>query len=64
MIATMRTIVWGTIPFGAFVGGILGTAIGVVQTIVVGSLISVFAALWLLLGPVVALKEQPAPVGA
>src|SRR5437868_14746980 len=64
MNATMRTIVWGTIPFGAFVGGILGTAIGVVQTIVVGSLISVFAALWLLLGPVVALKEQPAPVGA
>ena len=64
MNATMRTIVWGTIPFGAFIGGILGTAIGVVQTIVVGSLISAVAAMWIFLGPVVALKEQPAPVSA
>ena len=64
MNATMRTIVWGTIPIGAFVGGILGTAIGVVPTIVLGSLISALASLWIFLGPVIRLKAQPAPVPA
>jgi len=64
MNATMRTIVWGTIPIGAFVGGILGTAIGVVPTIILGSLIEALAALWIILGPVIRLKEQPTPVMA
>lgn len=64
MNATMRTIVWGTIPIGAFVGGILGTTIGLVQTIVLGGILSLLAALWIFLGPVIRLKEQPAPVTA
>jgi predicted MFS family arabinose efflux permease len=64
MNATMRTIVWGTIPIGAVVGGILGTAIGVVPTIILGSLVSAAAALWLFFGPVVGLKRQPEPVPA
>jgi MFS family permease len=64
MNATMRTIVWGTIPIGAFIGGILGTAIGLVQTIVVGGVVSLLAALWIVLGPVIRLKEQPEPVMA
>ncbi len=64
MNATMRTIVWGTIPLGAFMGGILGTSIGLVQTIVIGGIVSVAAALWIFLGPVFRLKEQPAPVMA
>jgi MFS family permease len=64
MNATMRTIVWGTIPIGAFIGGILGTAIGLVQTILVGGVVSLLAALWIVLGPVVRLKEQPEPVMA
>ena len=61
MNATMRTIVWGTIPIGAFIGGILGTSIGLVQTIVIGGIVSVVAALWIFLGPVIRLKEQPPP---
>jgi MFS family permease len=64
MNATMRTIVWGTIPLGAFVGGILGTGIGLVQTIVLGGILSMLAALWIVLGPVIRLKEQPEPVMA
>ncbi|TMC42727.1 MAG: MFS transporter [Chloroflexi bacterium] len=64
MNATMRTIVWGTIPLGAFIGGILGTAIGLVQTIVLGGAVSLLAAVWIFLGPVIRLKEQPAPVMA
>jgi MFS family permease len=64
MNATMRTIVWGTIPVGAFIGGVLGTSIGLVQTIVLGGIVSVAAALWIFLGPVFRLREQPAPVTA
>src|SRR2546422_5782 len=64
MNATMRTIVWGTIPVGAFTGGILGTTIGVVQTIILGSVVSALAALWIFLGPVARLKEQPVPAPA
>src|SRR5205814_6469474 len=62
MNATMRTIVWGTIPLGAFIGGILGTSIGLVQTIVLGGILSTLAASWIFLGPVIRLREQPAPV--
>jgi MFS family permease len=64
MNATMRTIVWGTIPLGAFIGGILGTTIGLVQTIILGGVLSVLAALWIFVGPVIRLKEQPTPVMA
>jgi MFS family permease len=64
MNATMRTIVWGTIPIGSFIGGILGTSLGVVQTIILGSLVSVAASLWIFIGPVVRLKQQPEPVPA
>ncbi len=64
MNATMRTIVWGTIPLGAFIGGILGTSIGLVQTIAIGGILSTLAASWILLGPVIRLREQPTPVMA
>lgn len=64
MNATMRTVVWGTIPLGAFFGGILGTSIGVVNTILLGGAISALAAIWIFLGPVGRLQEQPAPVPA
>ena len=61
MNATMRTIVWGTIPIGSLLGGILGTYVGVVPTIVVGGFISLLAAIWILLGPI-RIREQPQPV--
>src|SRR5437899_1286927 len=64
MNATMRTIVWGTIPQGAFIGGILGTSIGLVQTIALGGILSTLAASWIFLGPVIRLREQPTPVMA
>src|SRR5438105_12020198 len=51
MDATIRTIVWGTIPVGAFIGGILGTSIGLGQTLVLGGFVSLLAALWIFLGP-------------
>ena len=60
MNATMRTIVWGTIPIGSFLGGILGSTVGIVQTIVIGAAIEALAVGWIVLGPVIRLREQPA----
>jgi hypothetical protein len=58
----MRTIVWGTIPIGAIVGGILGGAIGVVNTLYLGAFVAGSASLWIVLGPVIKIKNQPEPV--
>ena len=62
MNATMRTIVWGTIPLGAFLGGILATNIGLVPTLIVGALIGGSSVLWIILGPIVSLKKCPEPI--
>ena len=61
MNASMRFIVWGTIPVGSFVGGILATVIGVRQGIFVGSIMATTAFLWILFSPVRRLKEPPPP---
>jgi MFS family permease len=63
MNATMRTIVWGTIPVGAFLGGVLGTLIGIIPTLLVGAALGTLSGLWIAFGPVIKLREQPAPVG-
>jgi hypothetical protein len=62
MNATMRTIVWGTIPVGAALGGYLGTVAGVVPTIMAGAAISTLAAAWIVTGPVLRVRRQPEPV--
>lgn len=61
MNATMRTIVWGTIPAGSLIGGVLVTVWGIVPTLVVGALVSGGAVLWILLGPIIRLRRQPEP---
>ena len=62
MNATVRTIIWGTIPIGAFLGGIIGTAYGVLPAIYVGIAVSLLAGAWILAGPI-RLRVQPEPVG-
>jgi len=61
MNATMRTIVWGTIPVGSFLGGIFSTSFGIIPTLVIGSVISGTSFLWIALGPIFKLREQPEP---
>jgi Na+/melibiose symporter-like transporter len=58
--ATMRFLVWGTLPLGGLVGGILGAAIGIHNTIGIAGLGGSMAFLWVLLSPVRSLKEIPA----
>ena len=57
MNATMRTIVWGTMPLGALIGGVLGTTIGIVPTIYVAAVVSNLACLWIFLGPAVRIRS-------
>jgi MFS transporter len=47
MNATMRTIVWGTLPIGSAIGGIIGSTIGALPTIVIAGFVSLAAALWI-----------------
>ena len=59
MNATMRFVVWGTIPIGAILGGILGGQIGLYETIWVGAIGSFFPFLFVLFSPVRGIHEMP-----
>lgn len=62
MNATMRFIVWGTLPIGALIGGALGERIGLWPTMAVGAIGMLLAPLWVYFSPVRSLREQPAPL--
>jgi hypothetical protein len=51
MNASVRFLVWGAIPIGSFLGGVLGTRIGVVPTLWVGAAVSSLAAIPVLFSP-------------
>lgn len=59
MNATMRFIVWGTLPIGAFIGGILGNTLGLRPTLwlaAIGTALAIFPPLF---SPVRSLQEIP-----
>ena len=60
MNATMRLIVWGTIPIGALIGGILGTVFGLYPVLWVAAIGESLAFLPVLFSPVRGLREIPA----
>ena len=62
MNATMRFVVWGTIPVGQLVGGIIATAVSLHAAIWVGAVGSFVAVVPLLISPVRTLRELPAPI--
>jgi MFS family permease len=62
MNASMRFIVWGTIPLGALLGGALGEALGIRPTIALMAVCGLAAPVWVLLSPVRQLRAQPVPV--
>jgi predicted MFS family arabinose efflux permease len=59
MNATMRFLVWGTLPLGAFLGGVLGSTIGVRQTLFVGAAGCSLAFLPVFLSPLRRMRELP-----
>ncbi|MES2211118.1 MAG: MFS transporter [Chloroflexota bacterium] len=62
MNATMRFIVWGTMPIGAIIGGLLGQTIGLHATIWVGALGGLIAFVPVTLSPVRHIVTMPEPV--
>lgn len=56
--AMVRTVSWGAIPVGSAIGGVLGSQLGLMATIAVGSALTITAVLWILAGPV-RLRHQP-----
>jgi MFS family permease len=59
MNATMRFIVWGTMPVGATIGGVLASFLPLRTTLLIGVLVSSLAFLWVLASPVRSLREIP-----
>lgn len=57
--ASRRFIVWGTIPLGSLIGGVLATAIGLRPTLWVAAIGSCFCFLPVLLSPLRSLREMP-----
>jgi MFS family permease len=62
MNATMRFIVWGTMPIGAILGGALGGIIGLQETIVVGALGGLIAFIPVTLSSARSIVSMPEPV--
>ncbi|MDH6137817.1 MFS family permease [Kitasatospora sp. MAA4] len=59
MNATMRFLVWGTMPFGALLGGLLGSTIGVRGTLLAAAVGQSLAFLPVFLSPLRRLRELP-----
>jgi len=57
--ATRRFLVWGAIPLGSLVGGVLATTIGLRPTLFVGAIGSCLCFVPMLLSPVRSLREMP-----
>ena len=71
MNASMRFLVWGTMPLGGLLGGVLGSTIGVRATLLIAAIGQSLAFLWLFFSPLRSLRTvtatsdqaQPAPCG-
>jgi MFS family permease len=63
MNATMRFIVWGTIPIGQIIGGAIGSAVGVTAAMWVGAIGQFIPPLFVLFSPVRSLHRMPQPDG-
>lgn len=59
MNATMRFIVWGTIPLGTILGGVIATLVGLQAAILVGAVGAFLAVIPLVLTPVRTLRDMP-----
>jgi hypothetical protein len=59
MNATMRFLVWGTMPAGSLLGGVLGTAIGVRETLFVAAAGGSLTFLPVFLSPLRRMRQLP-----
>lgn len=64
MNASIRFLVWGVMPIGAFLGGVLGERIGVVPTMWLAVAGTLLAALPVLLSPLARMRDLPSELDA
>jgi hypothetical protein len=64
MNASIRFLVWGPIPIGALLGGVVGAAIGVVPTLWVAVGLYVLASLPVVLSPLLTMGDLPRSLDA
>jgi MFS family permease len=64
MNASIRWIIWGTLPLGALAGGVLGEVAGLRAAVAVGAAGSWLAVLWIVISPLVRQREIPVPESA
>jgi predicted MFS family arabinose efflux permease len=60
MNASIRFVVWGALPLGGLVGGLLGEGIGIRSTLWVAMAGEAAAALWVVLSPLRTARDAPA----
>jgi MFS family permease len=63
MNASMRFIVWGTIPPGQILGGVIAATLGISSAIWIGAIGQFLAVLFVLFSPLRSLRVMPEPVG-
>ena len=59
MNATMRFVVWGVLPIGALIGGVLGSVAGLRPTLWIGAAGEAVAGIWLLASPMRTMRDFP-----
>jgi len=63
MNATMRFVVWGVLPIGALLGGVLGSVLGLRPTLWIGAAGEAVAGVWLLASPMRDMRDFPDSLG-
>jgi hypothetical protein len=59
MNATYRMLLFGSAPFGALLGGLLGSALGLRSALTISVLAMTSPLLWLFFSPAFRLKQMP-----
>ena len=59
MNASIRFLVWGTIPLGAVVGGVLAALTSVRVTVAASAVVSVLATVWVVRSPLYGMRDVP-----
>ncbi len=55
----MRFVVWGVLPIGALIGGVLGSVLGLRPTLWIGAAGEAVAGVWLLASPMRSMRDFP-----
>ncbi|WP_151524643.1 MFS transporter [Serinicoccus kebangsaanensis] len=64
MNASIRFLVWGPMPIGGFLGGVLGQQLGLVPTLWIFAVVALLASLPVLLSPLAGMRELPRELDA